>query len=96
MPATKHDLDQLKKLIMANQAESAAQLRAVKAQGTKIAAEIAVLHKEIVDLKAALETGPQVTPELQEAIDAVVASSQALDELNPDAPVVEPPVEPTP
>lgn len=64
----------------------------IKAKGEIVA--------KIGDLETAVANAGQVTPEVQEALDAVKASAQALDDVVPDQvsepPVEEPPVEPTP
>ena len=85
LPATKHDLDKLKELIVMNQAELAAELRAAKAQTEKIIIEV-------TKLKDAVLNAGNVTPEVMEAINGVKAVLGVLDELNPDE--VTPPVEP--
>jgi len=76
--------------IMATQAEAAAQLTAVNERLAKIGGETQALTEKIVELQAVLADQNQVSPELQAAIDAVVARAESVDSLVPDAePVVE-------
>ena len=90
--ATKHDLRELEKTIMASQAELAAQLKANTEQAAKIGAETQTLLDKIRDLLEQLANQSGVTPELQAAADALKAQLQVVDDLVPDA--VTPP--PTP
>lgn len=85
--------------IMATQAELAAQLAAVKVQldtigagVDKVSGETSTLVQAVADLTAALAAGSATTPEVDAALAAVQASSDALaakvkavDDLVPDA-----------
>lgn len=84
--------------IMATQADLAADLRAVRAQQEKTAAEIAAVQaaqtvalEKITELEAVIAAGVAPTPELVEAVAAVKAQAQIVDDLIPDLTV--PPVE---
>jgi hypothetical protein len=66
---------------MANQAEHAAQLRAVTAQNEKARREILA---KIAALEAALETAGGTTAEVDEALAELKASVQTDDDLNAD------------
>lgn len=57
-----------------------AQLKAIGEQLTKAKDEIT----------AALQNAGTITPELQAALDGLANVAQALDDINPDAPVEEP------
>lgn len=82
--------------IMATQAEVTAKLQAVLAQQNKTAAEIQdvqagvdKLNAKVAELQAIIDagnTGGQVSPELQAAVDAVVQEAQNVDNLIPDMP----------
>lgn len=71
-------ISSLKDTIMTTQAEFAAQLSSVADQLTKATAEII----------AAVAAAGVVSPELEAAGAKLKALSQALDDLNPDAPAV--------
>jgi hypothetical protein len=71
-------INQLEK-IMSEQDDAAAALEAVAAQLTKATAEII----------AAAQAQPALSPRLKAAIDVLKPISQALDDLNPDAPTPE-------
>jgi seryl-tRNA synthetase len=70
------------KTIMATQAELAQQLRDITAQNEK--ARVEILGK-ISELETALENAGSTSPEVDEALDALKASVQTDDDLNPDA-----------
>lgn len=77
--------------IMATQAELAADLRAVRAQQDKTAAEIAevqaaqtVALAKIVALEEVIAAGIQPSQELVDAVAAVKAQAQVVDDLIPD------------
>ena len=72
--------------IMAEQTQLAAELREVTAQVTKIATEVTTTLQKVEVLEAALQAADDVTPEVQEAFDALKAQVIALDEQIPDAP----------
>ena len=79
-------------LIMANQAELAADLKLVLAQQKKTAAEIAevqaaqtVAIAKIAELEALITAGGTVTQELIDAVAEVKAQAQVVDDLIPDA-----------
>lgn len=83
-------------LIMASQAELAADLRAVRTQQEKTAKEIAdvqagvdTLKAKIVELEKIIADGNAPSQELVDAVAAVKAQAQVCDELIPDLP--EPP-----
>lgn len=97
--ATKYDLRALDKLIMATQAELATDLRIVLAQQKKTAGEIAalqlasvILKTKVAELEAALLSGS--SQELADAVAAVKAQAQAIDDQIPDVAVSEPPTDP--
>lgn len=86
---------------MATQAELAADLNAVLAQQQKTAVEIASVQaaqtlalEKIAELEEIISAGGVVTQELIDAVAAVKAQAQTVDDLIPDLPVVEPPPEP--
>lgn len=86
--------------VMATQAELAQQLTAIGSQITaldsqvnKVAGETAGLKQEILDLKAIIDAGGPITPDLQSAADslatkagALQSSVQTLDDMVPDPP----------
>lgn len=79
---------------MATQTEAAAVLTQLNTKLDKISGETAASLAEIQALKDAAQNNQgEVGPELQAAIDAVVARAQALDDLVQDKPV-DPPVDP--
>lgn len=63
-------------------------LQAINAQQTKalgeIGAKLGELNNRIADLEATLST-EELSPESQQALDAVIAGAQALDDIIPDA-----------
>ena len=61
------------------------QIEALTAQVAKIATETQTLLTRIEELLAIINTGT-VTPELQAAVDALVAQVAIVDELVPDLP----------
>ncbi len=71
---------------MAEQAQLAAQLTTFKADLTRVTEEIV---RRLTDLKTAVDNADDVSPELQAAADALVASVQSLDDLAP--PITDPP-----
>lgn len=75
--------------VMANQADAAAELVAVKDKLEKVRLEFGTatdaLMAKIGDLEKAVENAGQITPELQAAIDGVKEKAQVLDDMNPDA-----------
>jgi seryl-tRNA synthetase len=71
--------------IMSTQQEAAEQLTAVKEQLGKVAGETATLLNKIEELKAAVESSSQASPELQAAIEAVAAQAKIVDDMVPDA-----------
>jgi hypothetical protein len=90
--ATKHDLKELEKKIMATQAELTTQLAATTAKVTKIGTETRTLLDKITALQTAIDNMPAgtVTPELQAAADALDAQVTVVDDLVPDAPAQPP------
>ena len=71
--------------IMATQEEAAAQLTAATATLAKVATETGTLLTKIQELQDVIATAGNVTPELQAAVDGVVAQATAVDALVPDA-----------
>jgi chromosome segregation ATPase len=79
--------------IMATSAELAADLKLVLAQQQKTAGEIAsvqtsvdALKAQIVDLEGQISVGGTVSQELVDAVAAVKAQAQVVDDLIPDLP----------
>ncbi len=72
--------------IMATQKELADQLNGISDQLVKVGAETTTLIKTVDDLKAVIANGPEVTPELQQAVNKVAAQAKVVDDLVPDAP----------
>lgn len=79
--------------IMASQAEQAAILREVEAQQKKTSGEITVLqgsvdtlNAKIVALEEVIAAGGEATQELTDAVAAVKAQAQVVDEQIPDLP----------
>lgn len=100
-PATKKDLEEMEKRIMATQAELAADLKAVLEQQKKTGTEIATLQasvdaqtQKIKELEELVAAGGEISQELVDAVAAVKAQAQVIDDQIPDAPVV-PPVTPS-
>ncbi len=87
---SKKDLDKKLNQILMNQKEEAAALVALKAQIQKATAEQQAasdaLKKEVADLKAVIDAGGDVTPEVASALADVQAAVQTLDDTIPDAP----------
>ena len=85
--------------IMATQAQLAADLKAVLEQQKKTSGEITALqgsvdtlNAKIVELEAVIAAGGDATQELTDAVDAVKAQAQVVDDQIPDLP--EPPPAP--
>lgn len=98
LPATKHDMQQLTKYIMATQKELAAELVGVLSQQKKTSGEIAVvqasvdtLKEKIAELESIIAGAANADPELVDAVAAVKAQAQVIDDQIPDLPVPEPP-----
>lgn len=73
--------------IMTTQTEAAIELNAVAEQVTKIGSETSTLLVKIQELTQAIENaGQDITPEVQQALDAVKAQVQIVDDLVPDQP----------
>lgn len=99
-------LTQMENRIMATQAELSADLRAVRAKQEKTAQEIADLQtaqnvaiQKIVQLEEVIAAGTAPSQELVDAVAAVKAQAQIVDDLIPDVgtpptPVIIPPTEP--
>ena len=86
--ATKEDLKNIERKIMATQEEVTAALVAAKQQVDKIGTETRTLLTRITELLAQIANqGDSVTPELQAAVDDLKAQLQVVDDLVPDAPV---------
>lgn len=71
---------------MLTQQELATQLNAVAGQVTKIKGETTATLQKVADLEAALQNQPNVTPEVEEAFNAVKTQVQLTDDLVADAP----------
>lgn len=100
IPASKHDIKKLEALIVKTQAELVTILNGINEQQKKTVTEIQTLQTETTTLKeriAALEKviadGPEVSPELEAAVEAVKLQAQVVDDAIPDAPPVVPTVE---
>jgi len=78
-----HKIIHILKQIKMEQSELAQQLTALKDQTAKAKAEII---KKIEDLGTALDAADDVTPEVQEAFDALKAEVQGVDDIVADAP----------
>ena len=86
--AINHKLNKLNRKvvkIMGTQEELRIQIEALTTQVAKIATETQTLLTRIEELLAIINAGT-VTPELQAAVDALVAQVAIVDELVPDAP----------
>ena len=81
-------LNEIKELIMATQAELAADIATVTAQVTKIGTETTTLLQKVADLQVIIDSQGGVSTELQAAVDALKAQITVVDNLVPDAPVV--------
>lgn len=73
------------KLIMATQAELAADLAAVTAAVAKIGAETSTTLTRVEELEAALAAAGGTTAEVDAAVQALKTQVQAVDDLIPDA-----------
>lgn len=97
--ATSSDLEKLKKELMATQAQLAADLRAVLAQQQKTLTEIQGVQSAVDTLKARVaeleaiiaSQGGEASQELVDAVAAVKAQAQTVDDAIPDAPTPPPP-----
>lgn len=78
------NLNKKAKKIMATQAEAAAQLTALNTELVKIGTETQALLDKVTALQAAADAAGNVSPELQAAIDGVVAQAKTVDDLVPD------------
>ena len=87
---TNRSLDKKLDQIIMNQAELAAGLTKIQTQVGKVAKEQSdrfdALSKEIADLKAVIDAGGNVTPEVAQAVTDVQTALQSLDDTIPDAP----------
>jgi len=68
------------------QQELVEQVNQLTTQVAKIGTETSALIQKVADLEAALNSQPNVTPELQVAFDALKAQVQTVDDLVPDQP----------
>jgi len=84
MDELRETLNQLKETIMANQAETAQQLRDTNTTLLKAAAEISA---QVVALETAVANAGNSTPELDAAVADLKTTADALDALNPDTTV---------
>jgi hypothetical protein len=80
-----HSLHRKVNLIMATQAELAADLRSVTTQVAKIGVETGNTLARVVELEALLSSTGATTPEVDEAVAALKAQAQLTDDLVPDA-----------
>lgn len=94
--ATKQDLEEMETRIMASQAELAADLKGVLERQKKTSTEIATLQAsvdaqtvKIAELEALVAAGGTISQELVDAVAAVKAQAQLIDDQIPD--VVTPP-----
>lgn len=81
-------LTHLERKIMATQKELLEGLKAVNAQVTKIGTETSGLSQKVATLQAALDAAGGTTPEVDEAMNEVRNSLQAVDDLVVDLPAV--------
>lgn len=83
---------------MASQKQLADQINRLGDVVKKIGNETSSLKQKVADLETALENQADVSPELQEAVDAVTAQLKVVDDLVADAPSepTEPPNPPEP
>lgn len=72
-------------IIMATQAEHAAELQAISAQVAKIGSESAATLEAVAALEAALANAGNTSPEVDAAMAALRAQVQIVDDLVPDA-----------
>lgn len=83
-------MDHLESKIIMTQTELAAGLTALKTQLGKVAKEQSdrfdALTKTIADLQAVIDAGGTIGTEVVDAVNAVKAAVQALDDVVPDAP----------
>jgi septal ring factor EnvC (AmiA/AmiB activator) len=90
LPATRHDVETLLKPIMATQNELAATLKEVRAQQEKTATEIQSVQAGVVELKDKITelegviANGEANQELTDAVAAVKAQAQVVDDLIPD------------
>jgi hypothetical protein len=82
-----HELNAKVETIMATQTELAAELAAVTAKVAKIGLETATTLDKVVELEGALVAGGNTSPAVDEALTALKAQVQLVDDLIPDAPV---------
>ena len=75
----------LKETVMASQAQATQALKSVAEKLDKIATESQGLQDEIQKLKDAAANSDNISPELQDAIDAVTAKAQSVDDKVADA-----------
>jgi chromosome segregation ATPase len=81
-----HSLHRKVNLIMANNEQLAAELRAVSTQLAKIGVETSATLAKVVELETIIANGGTSTPEVDEALAELKARAQAADDLVPDAP----------
>lgn len=86
-------LAQMETKIMQTQTELANDLKAVLAQQQKTATEISAvqagvdtLKQQVADLQAVIDSGGTISQELIDAVAAVKAQAQVIDDLIPDSP----------
>lgn len=72
--------------LMVTQAEVAADVGLVKDQLVKVGLETATLIDRIADLETAVANQADASPELVDAVAALKAQAQLVDDLVPDAP----------
>ena len=93
LPATKHDLKKLKKLIVMTQTEEAQALRDLTAQLKKIGEETSKTLAKVTELEGIIAAGGDVSPDVVQALSDLKIQAQATDDLVPD---VTPTPTPTP
>lgn len=89
----RRDINQLREVLMTTQAEQAQILRQVLTQQQKTQGEIATLqgsvdtlNQKIADLESQVAAGGEASQELQDAVAAVKAQAQIVDDQIPDVP----------
>jgi uncharacterized membrane protein YfbV (UPF0208 family) len=80
--STLNEINQKIDIIMATQAEAAAQLATITSQLVKANTEIQARIQALIDAAANVD----LTPELQAAVDGLKPAAQALDDIVPDQP----------
>jgi hypothetical protein len=89
IPATKQDMREMEKRLMATQAEALEQVKALTETINKVSGETAATLQKVTELQAIIDAGNggDISDELQTAINEAVAAAKKADDLVPDAPV---------